>query len=263
MKYENMKKTTAADRVTYFKCEAKNILAENGNLLKLIFANIVCISFAVSYVYLFSVLQAVTGIQSSIFLAFAIFLLFVFVAPAIFGVSRMAYLMSEGKGTCVGDVLYMYGSLKRVLGVYGVFFFEAVYIFFFFGIANVLGWMISFATGLESEMLFSIVGYSRITIFLVFVIFTVSTLFMKKLFVMPSVLFRYGSAEIGEMISRSTRAVSGHGAEIIRFNLSFSVLALISLLTFGTLFVVYSIPFYTVARMLYSSYLLDLAENKY
>lgn len=262
MKYENIKKTTVSDRIVYFKSQAKSILSGNGNLLKLIFANIICISFAVSYVYLFSVLQGVTGIQGRVFSTLAFFLLLVFVAPSFFGILRMAYLMSEGKRVDICDVLYLYGSVKRMLGVYGAFFFEAAYILFFSVLSIVIGWLASFFCGIESEILPSSSGHSRITLIIILAIFALTTLFMKKLFVLPSVLFRYGGTETSEMIKKSTRAVSGHGAEIIRFNLSFLVLAIISLLTFGTLFVVYTLPFYTLARMIYSSYLLDLAENK-
>lgn len=226
------------------KRQAVLLLGERGNLLRMSGAFLLFIAIlgtamhifeAICYFIFFEKIPLYMLLaETTIILALAL--------PLCMGLSRMAYRMCIFERTEISD-LFHYFAKKRIVDAYRISFTVLGGVFAQLAISFALGWVISYSlSGFGNKM----IPEEAYILTLMFFLPVSGTL--PSIYVLPNAFFKSGDANYSLAYSKSCDRLSPK--DIIGFNLSFIPLALLSVLSLGILFVVYTIPFYLVSLQL-------------
>lgn len=244
------------DRRLYFKYSAKRAMSERGNLLRFVGATFIMLALIEAVIYLFETVCLFLGAKiTGYLLAVELVILFIVSAPLIIGLSRMAYRMSLGENTEIGDILWAYDRL-RVRDAYVLAITALADMLVLLVMSFAVGRCIAYAfEGIYAEF-FSVPALIWSAIALPFL----SGAFTRT-FVLPAAYFESGS--LTEAFSAAKKTVKGEAFEISAFNVSFMPLLFLSILTLGILFFVYFLPFYMLSAQLCASYFVGCTTPEY
>ena len=237
------------------KKRASALLGEGGNLLRLLCAFLCSLAIVGTAMHLFeSVCYFVFSEMIPIYMMVAeMMMIFALALPLFMGLSRMAYRMCALGRTQIYDLLY-YFEKKRIADVYRV----SLSVFFAVGVelalSFALGWLIAYAaSGFGNKMI------PDETYVLTLVFFLPISGMLPSLYILPNAFF--GCGDVKKALAYSKRNDILSAKEIIGFNLSFIPLIILSVLSLGILFVVYTIPLYLVSLQLFVTEKANKKEN--
>lgn len=227
------------------KRRAALLLGERGNLLRM------------SGAFLFSL--AIVGTAMHIFESFCYFIfsemipIYMLVAetvivlalalPLCMGLSRMAYRMSAFRRTQISDFLYFFGK-KRIADSYRVSLLVLGAVGVQLALAFSIGWLIAYAvSGFGNKII------PDETYILTLIFFLPVSGMLPSIYILPNAFFSSEDMRYALAYSKNNQLLSAK--EIIGFNLSFIPLILLSVLSLGILFIVYTIPLYLVSIQLF------------
>lgn len=243
--------------VIFSLCEIKRraaiLLGERGNLLRLSGAFLFSLAMVGTAMHIFESIcyfifsemfpYYVLWIETVIVLSIAL--------PLCMGLLRMAYRMCSLERTHISDLFY-YFEKNKMIGAYRVSILVFVAVMVQFALSFALGWLVAYAmSGFGSKMI------PDETFILTLIFFLPISGMLPWVCILPTRFFETGDARDAIAYSRKCNFLPPK--EIIRFNLSFVPLILLSVLSFGILFVVYTVPLYLVSLQLF---VLEKANKK-
>ena len=220
------------------------LLGERGNLLRLSCAFLCSLAIVGTAMHLFeSVCYFIfSDMIPSYMLKVEILVTLALALPLCMGLSRMAYRMCTYEKTHISDLLYYFGK-RKIIDAYkvSILIFGAVMIQLALSFA--LGWIIAYAmSGFGNKMI------PDETYILTLLFFLPISGMLPWVYILPNRFFETENENESVVYSKKCNFLSPK--EIIKFNLSFVPLVLLSVLSLGILFVVYTIPIYLVSIQL-------------
>ncbi len=221
------------------------LLGERGNLLRLSGAFLCSLAMVGTAMHLFeSVCYFIFAEEMPLYLFFIEIVLIIMLAlPLCMGLSRMAYRMCCYKNTEISE-LFCFFDKKRLSDAYKVSFTVLGAVALQLALAFALGWIIAYAMdGFGNRII------PDETYMLTIVFFLPISGMLPSVYLLPNAFFK--SENASEAFALSSKSDFLLPKEIIGFNMSFIPLILLSVLSFGILFIVYAIPLYLVAVQLF------------
>ncbi len=221
------------------------LLGERGNLLRMSGALLCSLAIVGTAIHLFeSVSYFIFYEEFPIYMFIAEMILVLSLAlPLCMGLSLMAYRMCRYERTEISD-LFFYFDKKRIADAYKVSLAVLGGAMVQLALAFALGWLIAYAlSGFGNDLI------PDETYFLALMFFLFVSGMFPFIYILPNAFFKSENAK--DSFSYSLKNNSLSPKEIICFNLSFMSIVLLSVLSFGILFIVYAMPLYLVSEQLF------------
>ena len=229
---------------------AKRIMCERGNLLRLIGASFILIAVSDVLIYLFeAVCYFFFDKMPTPLFAAELLVLFFVISPLMAAIARMAFRMCLHETTDISDIMY-YFKRERMRDTYFLSLFVLGELLLQFGFSFAFGRLFAYAfEGIHSDL------FSPMTMALTFFFMPILSGLFPKTLTVPNAFFR--TEKLGEAFSLPAGDSRGQAKEVMLFNISFVPLLLLSLLTLGILFFVYLLPLYMISAQLFASHLAE------
>ncbi len=227
------------------KRRAAILLGERGNLLRLSCAFLFSLAIVGTAMHIFeSVCYFIFSEMIPIYMPAAEMAIILALAlPLCMGLFRMAYRMCTFRRTQISDLLYYFGK-SRIFDAYRVSISVLGAVLFQIGLASALGWLIAYSMSGFGNKIIPDETYIFAAIF-----FLPVSGMLPSIYILPNAFFAGKDAKNALAYSKRSNFLSTK--EIVGFNLSFIPLILLSVLSLGILFVVYTVPLYLVSIQLF------------
>ncbi len=221
------------------------LLGERGNLLRMSGAFLFSLAIVGTAMHLFeSLCYFIFSEEIPFYLFLAEMTIVLLLAlPLCMGLSRMAYRMCIFERTEISDLFY-YFCKNKIADAYRISFTVLCGVFAQLALAFALGWLIAYAIGGFGNKIIPDETYILTPVF-----FLPISGMLPSIYVLPNAFF--GSEDVASALVFSKNCDLLSPKEIIGFNLSFVLLILLSFLSLGILFIVYTIPLYLVSLQLF------------
>lgn len=246
--------------------QASQMAFESGNLLKLCLGVCICTASVIIPLMITSLLSIflLTGTEElsptiyDALYAVGFLLVAVLSVPVIGGFFGLSYNLYKGKKTHLAQIFLPFTSAK--------IYFKVVLV----GIPMLLRWVAVASIPMVAFSMFSettVSEYWLVNFSVYFVAMTVSVIFAGLLAFFTSHMFFVpyficNGCEISEAFVRSRIAMRGRKLKLAGYIFGFTGIFLLSLLTIGSLFVIYTIPMMVLAYFIYAEQsTLNITDN--
>lgn len=221
------------------------LLGERGNLLRLSCAFLCSLAIVGTAMHLFeSVCYFIFSEMIPIYMMAAeMIMIFALALPLWMGLSRMAYRMCTLDRTQISNLLY-YFEKKRIADAYRVSLSVTGAVVVELALSFALGWLIAYAASGFGNKIFPDETY-----ILAFIFFLPISGMLSWVYILPNEFFKSEDFRVAVSCCKNSSPLSAK--EIIVLNFSFVPLIILSVLSLGILFVVYTIPLYLVSVQLF------------
>jgi len=241
------------------KSDAKAVLSDRNTLLKLIFCGFFYIAVLVlfklfsSYLFQAMVYNVTDELKlknySLLFTAVSDIPAFLLIFPLFMGVFHVAAKLSNESPVTIVEILEYYSSFKKISKAWAV----GSIIQLPFVLANILQALLRFLSH-ESLILRAILP--GVNLILIAVCSFLTVFISGKFFTLINSVVCGGDQPVYICLKASLKATRDKMWRLFAFRLSFIPWILLSALTVGVLFIIFTFPYILISECLYSKYLL-------